>query len=89
MRRLLAVYRHRCDHAAATLLLLVLSHLVSHRWGWVGVGFVDISLVGVGVGLAGKRRNGGKRDETVFWGDTKPGASGVVCGAAGWRKRVD
>jgi hypothetical protein len=32
--------------------------------------------------------NGWKRDETVFWGDTKPVVV-VVCGAAGWRKRVD
>eukprot|EP00978_Attheya_sp_CCMP212_P043124 scaffold275804_cov42-Attheya_sp.AAC.1 len=30
-----------CDRAAATLLLLLMSQV----WGWVGVGFVDISLV--------------------------------------------
>eukprot|EP00978_Attheya_sp_CCMP212_P032235 scaffold124828_cov51-Attheya_sp.AAC.1 len=36
--------------------------------------------------LHGKGTNGGKRDKTVFWGDTKPV---VVCGATGWRKRVD
>eukprot|EP00978_Attheya_sp_CCMP212_P001427 scaffold2994_cov29-Attheya_sp.AAC.2 len=59
---------------------------------WVGVGFVDISLVEApvvkrgGCGACGKGRNGGKWDETVFWGDTMPV---VVCGAAGWQKRVD
>eukprot|EP00978_Attheya_sp_CCMP212_P022782 scaffold68547_cov59-Attheya_sp.AAC.1 len=55
--------------------------------GWVGVGFVDIYLVKMGgCGACGKGRNGGKRDEAVFWGDTKPV---VVCGAAGWQERVD
>ena len=58
------------------------------------VGFVDISLVEApvvkrgGCGACGKGTNGGKRDETVFWGDTKP-VMMVVCGAAGLRKRVD
>eukprot|EP00978_Attheya_sp_CCMP212_P000778 scaffold1588_cov40-Attheya_sp.AAC.2 len=55
-----------------------------------GDGFVDISLVEApalkrgGCGACGKRKggNGGKRGETVFWGDTKPVV--VVCGAAGW-----
>eukprot|EP00978_Attheya_sp_CCMP212_P023064 scaffold69822_cov50-Attheya_sp.AAC.1 len=53
MHGLLLVYRRRCDHAAATLLLLL---------SRTGGGFVDISLVEqapaikrrVGVGLAGK-----------------------------------
>jgi hypothetical protein len=55
------------------------------------VGFVDISIVKApvvkrgGCGACGKGTNGGKRDETVFWGDTKPV---VVFGAAGWGKRV-
>eukprot|EP00978_Attheya_sp_CCMP212_P005697 scaffold12798_cov43-Attheya_sp.AAC.1 len=54
--------------------------------GWVGVGFVDIFLIEApavkrgGCGACGKGRNGGKRDETVFWGDTKPPV--VVCGGA-------
>jgi hypothetical protein len=57
-----------------------------------GVGFVDNSLVDApavkrgGCGACGKGRNGGKRNETVFWGNMK---LVVVCGAAGWRKRVD
>eukprot|EP00978_Attheya_sp_CCMP212_P016823 scaffold44437_cov57-Attheya_sp.AAC.5 len=44
---------------------------------WVDVGFVDISLVEApaikrgGCGAYGKGRNGGKWDETVFWGGTK------------------
>eukprot|EP00978_Attheya_sp_CCMP212_P012477 scaffold31133_cov52-Attheya_sp.AAC.3 len=39
---------------------------------WVGVGFVEISLVEApaikrgGCGACGKGRNGGKRDNTVF-----------------------
>ena len=58
-----------------------------------GVGFVDISLVEVPAvkrgecGACEKGRNGGKQDETVFWGDTELVL--VVCGAAGWQKRVD
>eukprot|EP00978_Attheya_sp_CCMP212_P039849 scaffold211270_cov35-Attheya_sp.AAC.1 len=64
-----------------------------HGRGWVGVGFVDISLVEApavkrgGCGACGKGRNGGKWDETVFWGDSTIPV--VVFGAAGWRKRVD
>eukprot|EP00978_Attheya_sp_CCMP212_P031959 scaffold122722_cov42-Attheya_sp.AAC.2 len=88
MHGLLAVYRCRCNRAAATFLLLL-----SRSMSLVGVGFVDISLVEApalkrgGCGACGKEkgRNGGKRGETVFWGDTKPV---VVCGAAvgerGW-----
>jgi hypothetical protein len=55
MRGLLAVYRRRCDRAAATL-LLVLSRLMS----WVVLGLLTFPLLkiqplrGVGVGLAGK-----------------------------------
>eukprot|EP00978_Attheya_sp_CCMP212_P017760 scaffold47821_cov79-Attheya_sp.AAC.1 len=56
-----------------------------------GDGFVDISLVedpalkmgGCGACGKGKGRNGGKRGETVFWGDTKPVAGGGV-----WRSRL-
>eukprot|EP00978_Attheya_sp_CCMP212_P041185 scaffold232819_cov55-Attheya_sp.AAC.1 len=77
MRGLLTVYRHRCDRAAVTLLLL--SRLMSR------LGMAPAIKRG-GCGACGKGTNGGKRDETVFWGDTKPV---VVCGAAGWRKRVD
>jgi hypothetical protein len=57
-----------------------------------GVGFVDISLVEAPAvkwgecGACGKGRNGGKWDNTVFWGNMK---LVMVCGAAGWRKRVD
>eukprot|EP00978_Attheya_sp_CCMP212_P023200 scaffold70488_cov59-Attheya_sp.AAC.2 len=57
-----------------------------------GAGFIEISLLEVpaikrgGCGACWKGRNDGKRDETVFWGNTKPV---VVCGAAGWQKRVD
>eukprot|EP00978_Attheya_sp_CCMP212_P032992 scaffold131179_cov59-Attheya_sp.AAC.1 len=42
---------------------------------------------GCGACGKGKGRNGGKRGETVFWGNTKPVV--VVCGTAGWRKRAD
>ena len=55
------------------------------------MGCVDISLVEApvvnrgGRGACGKGRNGGKRDKTVFWGDTKPV---VEFGAAGWGKRM-
>ena len=54
-RGLLAVYRRRCDRAAATLLLL-LSRLMS----WVVLGLLTFPLLkiqplrGVGVGLAGR-----------------------------------
>jgi hypothetical protein len=57
-----------------------------------GVQFVHISLAEDpaikrgGCGACRKGRNGGKRGKTVFWGDMKPV---VVCGAAGWQKRVD
>eukprot|EP00978_Attheya_sp_CCMP212_P001644 scaffold3380_cov50-Attheya_sp.AAC.1 len=78
MRGLLTVYRRHCDRAAATL--LVLSRLMSSRAGMAP------SIKRGGCGACGKGTHSGKRDETVFWGDTKPV---VVCGAAGWRKRVD
>eukprot|EP00978_Attheya_sp_CCMP212_P024583 scaffold77491_cov56-Attheya_sp.AAC.2 len=90
MHRLLPVYRHRCDQHAAAMLLVLLSRLMS-RAGMVGVGFIDISLVKApavkrgGCGACGKGTNGGKRDETVFWGDTKPV---MVCGAAGYSEGV-
>eukprot|EP00978_Attheya_sp_CCMP212_P007767 scaffold18082_cov29-Attheya_sp.AAC.1 len=56
--------------------------------GWVGVGFIDISLVEDpaikrgGCGACGKGTNGGKRDDTVFWGGTKPVRGGM------WRIRL-
>eukprot|EP00978_Attheya_sp_CCMP212_P019461 scaffold54518_cov51-Attheya_sp.AAC.1 len=59
------------------------------------MGFVDIYLVEAPAvkrgrcGACGKGMNGGKWDETVFWGNTKPVAGGVWHTAAGWRKRVD
>jgi hypothetical protein len=56
MRGLLAVYRRRCDRAAATLLLL-LSQLMSWVvWGLLAFPLLKLvhPLRGVGVGLAGK-----------------------------------
>eukprot|EP00978_Attheya_sp_CCMP212_P002544 scaffold5152_cov60-Attheya_sp.AAC.10 len=76
----------------ASIITAVTIDVLTDGDGWLGVGFVDISLVEApavksgGCGACWKGRNGGKRDETVFWGDTKPV---VVCGAVGWRKRVD
>eukprot|EP00978_Attheya_sp_CCMP212_P020077 scaffold57078_cov53-Attheya_sp.AAC.1 len=75
MRGLLAVYRCRCDHAAATLLLLL-----SRSMSWVVMGLLKFPLMkiqplrgvgGCGACGRGKGRNGGKRGETVFWCDTK------------------
>eukprot|EP00978_Attheya_sp_CCMP212_P027398 scaffold91710_cov41-Attheya_sp.AAC.2 len=55
MRGLLAVYRRRCDRAAAMLLLL-LSRLMSWVvWGLLAFPLLKLHpLRGVGVGLAGK-----------------------------------
>eukprot|EP00978_Attheya_sp_CCMP212_P012947 scaffold32298_cov60-Attheya_sp.AAC.1 len=65
MHGLLTVYRHCCDRAAVTLLLLLLSRLMSRT------GMAPAVKRG-GCGACGKGTNGGKQDETVFWGDTKP-----------------
>eukprot|EP00978_Attheya_sp_CCMP212_P014463 scaffold36889_cov64-Attheya_sp.AAC.4 len=61
MHGVLSVYRHRCNCAAATFLLLLSR-----------AGFVDISLVEApaikmgGCGACGKGRNGGKWDKTKW-----------------------
>jgi hypothetical protein len=86
MRGLVAVYEaplRPCCRDAPSITVVMIDVMC-------GVGFVGISLVqeatsvkSVGCGACRKGGNGGKWDETAFWGDTKPV---VVCGV--WRSRL-
>jgi hypothetical protein len=83
MRGLLAVYRRRCDRAAATLLLL-LSQLMSWVvWGLLAFPLLKLNpLRGVGVGLAGKGGMVGSGTKLSF-GSIQYEASGGA-----WRGQV-
>jgi hypothetical protein len=84
MRELLAVYRRRCDRAAATLRLLLLSQLMSWLvWGLLAFPLLKLHpLRGVGVGLAGKGGMVGSGTKLSF------GAIQYEASGGAWRGQV-